>query len=73
VIGLYLGHKALGILYGAAGSIVMLLLWVHYSAQVFFLGAAFTAVLAARRGRPIEPTDHAVRVRLEESAEAPHD
>jgi membrane protein len=56
-------------MYGAAGSIVMLLLWVHYSAQVFFLGAAFTAVLAKRRGRAIEPSEHAVRVRVEELAD----
>lgn len=37
--------------YGAAASIVMLLLWVHYSAQAFFLGAAFTAVSSRRRAR----------------------
>jgi membrane protein len=40
----YVGHKANSSSYGAATSIVMLLLWVHYSAQVFFLGAAFTHV-----------------------------
>jgi membrane protein len=61
LIGLYVGHKGLASTYGAAASIVMLLLWVHYSAQVFFVGAAFTAVLAEKRGRPISPTENAIR------------
>lgn len=55
LIGMYVGHKALDSTYGAAASVVMLLLWVHYSAQVFFLGAAFTGVYAAARGRRIRP------------------
>jgi membrane protein len=54
LIATYLGHKALESTYGAAASIVMLLLWVHYSAQAFFVGAAFTAVYAESRGRRIE-------------------
>ena len=66
VIGLYLGHKALDAMYGPAGSVVMLLLWVHYSAQVFFLGAALTGELARRAGREIAPDEHGVRVRTEE-------
>lgn len=55
LIALYLGHKALDVLYGPGGGIVLLLLWVHYSAQVFFLGAAITGELAKRSGRPIVP------------------
>jgi len=62
LIGQYVGHKGLASTYGAASSIVMLLLWVHYSAQVFFVGAAFTAVLAAQNGRAIAPTENAVKV-----------
>ena len=73
LIALYLGHKALGAMYGAAGSIVMLLLWAHYSAQVFFIGAAFTGVYAAKNGRAIAPSPSALRVRVEDVGEAPHD
>lgn len=62
LIGLYLGHKALGVAYGPGESIVLLLLWVHYSAQVFFFGAAVTGELARRRGHPIEPNEHGVRI-----------
>ncbi len=62
LIGLYLGHKALGVAYGPGGSIVLLLLWVHYSAQVFFFGAAVTGELARRRGHPIEPNEHGIRI-----------
>lgn len=62
LIGLYLGHKALGVAYGPGESIVLLLLWVHYSAQVFFFGAAVTGELARRRGHPIEPNEHGVQI-----------
>lgn len=66
LIGLYLGHKALGIAYGPGGSIVLLLLWVHYSAQVFFFGAAVTGELARRRGHPIEPNENGVRIVIQD-------
>lgn len=49
-IGLYLGKAGVGSAYGAAGSLVVLLVWIYYSAQIFFLGAAFTKVYAAARG-----------------------
>ena len=42
LIGTYLGHSGVASGYGAAGSLVVLLLWVYYSAQIFFLGASFT-------------------------------
>jgi len=51
LIGLYLGKTSLGSTYGAAGSLVVLLVWVYYSAQVFLLGAEFTHVFARRYGR----------------------
>ena len=41
-IGLYLGHTAITSSFGAAGSVIALLLWVYYSAQIFFFGAEFT-------------------------------
>jgi membrane protein len=62
LIAVYVGRKAIGSTFGAAGSVVLLLLWVHYSAQIFFLGVSFTAVWARARGRPIEPNEHTVRV-----------
>jgi len=50
VIGLYLGRASIGSAYGAAGSVVVILVWVYYSAQVFFLGAGFTRAFAERHG-----------------------
>lgn len=56
IIGAYLGRNALTSAYGAAGSFVVLLLWVYYSAQIFLLGAEFTCVFAYRRGSRVTPT-----------------
>jgi membrane protein len=50
LIGLYLGRNAFTSTYGAAGSFVVLLLWVYYSAQIFLLGAEFTHIFAYERG-----------------------
>jgi len=50
LIGLYLGHAAPGSAYGAAGSFVVLLVWVYYSAQILLLGAEFTHVYALSHG-----------------------
>jgi membrane protein len=50
LIGLYLGKASVGSAYGAAGSLVVFLVWVYYSAQIFFLGAQFTHIFAERRG-----------------------
>jgi membrane protein len=56
LVGLYLGKRSVGSPYGAAGSLVVVLVWVYYSAQILFLGAEFTQVYArrygARRGTP---------------------
>ncbi len=65
LLGLYLGHKDVAAAFGAAGALVMVLLWVHYSAQIFFFGAAFTAAWARRRGRAIAPSENALRVRVD--------
>jgi membrane protein len=48
-IGLYLGHSAFSSTYGAAGSLIALLVWVYYSAQILFFGAEFTQVHARHR------------------------
>lgn len=50
LIGLYLGRSTIASSYGAAGSFLIVLLWVYYSAQVFFLGAEFTKVYTQRVG-----------------------
>ncbi len=51
LVALYLGQTSVGSPYGAAGSLVVLLVWVYYSAQILFLGAEFTHVYAKRYGR----------------------
>ncbi|HET9384825.1 MAG TPA: YihY/virulence factor BrkB family protein [Gemmatimonadales bacterium] len=62
LIGLYLGQSSVASSYGAAGSIVVLLVWVYYSAQVILLGAEFTRVFAEqRRGAPPPPNNLARR------------
>jgi membrane protein len=48
LIGVYLGKAGVGSAYGAAGSLVVLVVWIYYSAQIFFFGAVFTRVTASR-------------------------
>ena len=50
LIGIYLTHTATASMHGAAGALIILLLWFYYSAQVFLLGAEFTVVYARRLG-----------------------
>jgi membrane protein len=50
LIGWYIGSSAVASTYGAAGGLIVLLLWVYYSAQIFLLGAEFTKVYANRHG-----------------------
>ena len=58
-IGMYLGKSDVGSAYGAAGSLVILLIWVYYSAQILLYGAEFTQVYANRLGERIVPTPDA--------------
>ncbi|HEY5725998.1 MAG TPA: YihY/virulence factor BrkB family protein, partial [Methylomirabilota bacterium] len=62
LIGLYLGKSAVASTYGAAGSLVIIVVWVYYSAQILLLGAEFTKVWTKRRGSgfPVEKTAKAV-------------
>lgn len=55
LLGLYLARSTVSSAYGAAGSLVVLLLWVYYSAQIIFLGAEFTQVYARKYGSEILP------------------
>jgi membrane protein len=68
LIGLYLGHSSAASVYGAAGSFVVLLIWVYYSAQILFFGAEFTQVYASHFGHSIRPNSHAIAVSAEERA-----
>jgi membrane protein len=63
VVGLYLGHAAVSAAYGAAGSAVVVLLWMYFSAQLFLIGAEFTQVYSRRFGRGLKPEEeHELRV-----------
>ena len=59
-LGLYLGSGAAGSAYGAASSLVTLLLWIYYSSQILLFGAEFTQVYANRFGAGGKPSKHAV-------------
>jgi membrane protein len=50
LVAIYLGRSGIGSLYGAAGSLVVLLVWVYYSAQIFLFGAEFTHIYSQRHG-----------------------
>jgi membrane protein len=56
VIGLYIGHGSLSSSYGAASSIITLLVWVYYSAQILLFGAAFTKTYVKERGIHVNPS-----------------
>jgi len=58
-IGIYLGRASVGSAYGAAGSMVVLLVWVYYSALIMFFGAEFTHAWATRHGG-VTPQPHAI-------------
>ncbi|MDZ4839516.1 MAG: YihY/virulence factor BrkB family protein [Bacteroidota bacterium] len=63
LIGLYLGSSDLGSTYGAAGSIILVMMWVNYSSQILFIGAEFTQVYAKLKGHEIIPAEFAVRIK----------
>jgi membrane protein len=62
LLGVYLGRGSVGSAYGAAGSLVVLVVWIYYSAQILFFGAELTQVYAKRHGSRIEPADYAERL-----------
>jgi membrane protein len=69
LIGLYLGRSGVSSAYGAAGSLVLVLVWVYYSGLIFFFGAEFTQVYANTYGRGVKPDKDAMRV--EDHSERP--
>jgi membrane protein len=60
LIGLYLGRSNVGSAFGAAGSLIVILVWIYYSAQIFLLGAEFTYVYANQYGSCILPSRYAI-------------
>ena len=60
VLGWYLGRQSGSSVYGAAGSLIVLLLWLYYSAQIFLFGAEYTQVYATRYGEGVRPAKDAV-------------
>jgi membrane protein len=67
VLGLYLGSGAAGSAYGAASSLITLLLWIYYAAQILLFGAEFTQVYANTYGTRVEPQQHAVKIEITET------
>lgn len=65
-ISYYLGYSAWTSAYGAAGSVVILLLWVYYSSIILFIGAEFTQVYARRYGNKIKPAEYATLIEVTE-------
>jgi len=66
LIGFYLGNSSFNSAYGAAGSLVIILLWVYYSTVIFLFGAELTQVYAKFSGAAIQPYSNAVKVQLVE-------
>ena len=69
LIGLYLGTGSVGSAYGAAASVIIMIVWVYYSAQILFLGAEFTQVYANRYGSRVVPAEGAEPVSNEKRAQ----
>jgi membrane protein len=65
-IGTYLGQSSVGSAYGAAGSFMVLLVWVYYAALIVFMGAELTKAIARDLGRGVRPEAHAVRIETRE-------
>jgi len=61
-IGAYLGSSAFTSVYGTAGSIILILIWVYYTAIILYFGAEFTKVFAHNHGKKITPNQYSVRV-----------
>ncbi len=61
-LGFYLGRSGVASSYGAAGSLIVLLIWVYYSSQIVFFGAEFAQVYANRFGSHVTPSSNAIAV-----------
>ncbi|NVO19676.1 MAG: YihY/virulence factor BrkB family protein [Bacteroidetes bacterium] len=61
-IGAYLGSSAIASVYGAAGSVILILVWVYYSAIILYFGAEFTKVYANLHGKKIIPNEYSIQI-----------
>jgi membrane protein len=66
IIGLYIQYTAQGSTYGAAGSLIVILVWIYYTSAILYIGAEFTQVYAEAIGSHIEPAEYAVHVQQTE-------
>ncbi|MBC7655221.1 MAG: YihY/virulence factor BrkB family protein [Oligoflexus sp.] len=67
LIGLYVEYAAVGDIYGAAGTTIVIAVWVYYSAAILYFGAEFTWAYAKVRGDVIKPSRHAVALKIIET------
>lgn len=67
IISLYLKYSAQGSAYGAAGSVIVLLVWIYYTAAILYIGAEFTQVYAEANCSHIEPAEYAVHIQQTET------
>jgi membrane protein len=73
LIGFYLRFSSIGVTYGAAASIILILVWVYYTSIIVYFGAEFTKVYALRYGSGIEPNETAVFIIKQETKELVYD
>lgn len=66
LIGFYIGNSSAANLYDAAGSVLVIMLWVYYASAIFLFGATFTFVRATKLNGPVKPEDYAIRVKKTE-------
>ncbi len=71
LIGYFIGNSKTSAAYGAAASLVILLLWVYYTSVILYFGAEFTKVYALQKGKGIKPHENAVYILKEEKKEIP--
>lgn len=70
-IGLYLGRSEIATVYGAAGSVILILVWVYYSAIILYFGAEFTKVYAHTHGQKIIPNQYSIQIHKENTIAEP--
>lgn len=70
-IGYYLGSYNVASIYGAAGSLIIILIWVYYSAIILYFGAEFTKVFAYTHGQKIIPNRYSVQIDKENKTSEP--
>jgi membrane protein len=68
-LGYYLGQESTRSAYGAAGSVVIVLLWIYYSSLILLFGAEFTQIYAEKKGLPLQPSEYAEPVTPEDRAQ----